>query len=79
MQMIMGLKRAGVPIKDIAYFVSWRLDGDDSLGERYDFLNAHEKVLEDEIASLEKSLAYLRFKKNGTTKRPRQRAPRRSI
>lgn len=63
MQMIMDLKKAGVPIKDIAYFVSWRLDGDDSLGERYDFLNAHEKVLEDEIASLEKSLAYLRFKK----------------
>lgn len=63
MQMILDLKRAGVPIKDIAYFVSWRLDGDNSLGERYDFLAQHETVLVDQIAQLESSLAYLRFKK----------------
>ncbi len=63
MAMIMDLKRAGVPIKDIAYFVSWRLDGDDSLGERYDFLNEQEDVLVDQIKSLQRSLAYLRFKK----------------
>ncbi|WP_412989877.1 MerR family transcriptional regulator [Pediococcus siamensis] len=63
MQMILDLKKAGVPIKEIAHFVSWRLDGDDSLGERYNFLNQHEKVLQDEIAKLERSLAYLQFKK----------------
>jgi DNA-binding transcriptional MerR regulator len=63
MQMILDLKRAGVPIKEIAYFVSWRLDGDDSLSIRYDFLNEHEKVLEKQITQLESSLAYLRFKK----------------
>lgn len=63
MQMILDLKRAGVPIKEIAYFVSWRLDGDESLTTRYDFLAEHEKVLEDQIAQLEASLAYLRFKK----------------
>jgi len=63
MQMILDLKQAGVPIKDIAYFVSWRLDGDDSLAERYSFLNQHEKVLEDKLATIQKSLNYLRFKK----------------
>ncbi|MFC6180598.1 MerR family transcriptional regulator [Lactiplantibacillus daowaiensis] len=63
MQMILDLKRAGVPIKDIAYFVSWRMDGDDSLQDRYDFLNQHEKVLETEIQKLQSSLDYLRFKK----------------
>lgn len=63
MQMILDLKRAGVSVKEIAHFVSWRLDGDDSLDERYKFLDKHETVLEDEIAKLEQSLAYLRFKK----------------
>ncbi|KRM11183.1 MerR family transcriptional regulator [Paucilactobacillus suebicus] len=63
MQMILDLKRAGVSIKEIAYFVSWRMDGDDSLGQRYDFLDQHEKNLEDQIQTLEKSLSYLRFKK----------------
>ncbi|WP_125583908.1 MerR family transcriptional regulator [Levilactobacillus cerevisiae] len=63
MRMILDLKRAGVPIKEIAYFVSWRMDGDDSLDQRYDFLDQHEKVLEQQISQLEDSLAYLRFKK----------------
>lgn len=63
MKMILDLKHAGVALKDIAYFVSWRLDGDDSLKTRYDFLDKHEKVLEDQIDQLENSLAYLRFKK----------------
>lgn len=27
MRMIMDLKHAGVPVKEIAHFVSWRLDG----------------------------------------------------
>lgn len=63
MRMILGLKRAGVPIKKIARFVSWRLDGDDSLKLRYDFLAQQEEVLEDRIAELENSLAYLRYKK----------------
>lgn len=63
MRMIMDLKHVGVPVKEIAHFVSWRLDGDDSLGERYDFLDKHEKILEQKIADLEQSLAYLRFKK----------------
>ncbi|VDG22903.1 MerR family transcriptional regulator [Lactiplantibacillus mudanjiangensis] len=63
MQMILDLKAAGVPIKDIAYFVSWRLDGDESLTTRYDFLNEHEQVLEQKIQQLQASLGYLRFKK----------------
>ncbi|MGA3270740.1 MerR family transcriptional regulator [Lactiplantibacillus pentosus] len=63
LQMILDLKHAGVAIKDIAHFVSWRLDGDDSLHERYQFLAKHEQTLEDEISQLESSLAYLRFKK----------------
>lgn len=63
MKMILDLKRAGVALKDIANFVSWRLDGDDSLETRYNFLNHHEKTLEDQISQLEESLAYLRFKK----------------
>lgn len=63
MQMILDLKKAGVPIKEIAYFVSWRMDGDDSLQQRYDFLNQHEEILEDQIEKLKQSLAYLRFKK----------------
>lgn len=63
MKMILNLKRAGVFLKDIVNFVSWRLDGDASLETRYDFLNQHEKTLEEQINQLEESLAYLRFKK----------------
>lgn len=49
MQMILDLKRAGVSVKEIAHFVSWRLDGDDSLDERYKFLDQHETVVASRI------------------------------
>ncbi len=71
LQMILDLKRAGVPIKEIAYFVSWRLDGDESLHQRYEFLDQHEQTLVPHIHALATSLAYLRFK-NGSYKTAEQ-------
>ncbi|MFZ2588415.1 MerR family transcriptional regulator [Paucilactobacillus nenjiangensis] len=62
-RLVIEMKKADVPLKDIAYFASWRGDGDDSLEARYEFLEKHELTLEAEIKQLEKSLAFLHYKK----------------
>lgn len=62
LQMILDLRDAGVSIKDSATFEGWRLEGDQTLQARYDFLNAHERELQDRIDSLKASMAHLHFK-----------------
>jgi DNA-binding transcriptional MerR regulator len=63
MEMIMCLKNAGVPVAEIATFVSLRADGDKSLEQRYQLLEDHEKSLKTKISDLQDTLAYLQFKK----------------
>jgi DNA-binding transcriptional MerR regulator len=57
------LKQSGIPIKDISHFMTWCLDGDSTLSQRFDFIEEHEAILEDEIKNLQAQLAFLRWKK----------------
>ena len=39
------LKKSGIPIKDIAQFIDWCMEGDSTLDERLDFMETHEEQL----------------------------------
>ena len=43
------LKKSGIPIKDIAKFIQWCVQGDETLDERLVFMEEHEKQLEEKI------------------------------
>lgn len=62
LQMILDLRDAGVSIKDSATFEAWRLEGDQTLQARADFLDTHERELQNRIDSLKASMAHLHFK-----------------
>ena len=57
------MKRAGIPVKEIAVFMEMTIKGDNTLQDRYDFLETNEKKLEEKISKLEENLAFLRWKK----------------
>lgn len=57
------LKKSGIPIKDIAKFIQWCVQGDETLDERLVFMEEHEKQLEEKIKTLETNLKFLRWKK----------------
>jgi len=57
------LKKSGIPIKDIAKFIQWCVQGDETLDERFVFMEEHEKQLEEKIKTLETNLKFLRWKK----------------
>ena len=63
LEVIDCLKKSGVPVKDIAHFVRLCMEGDETLRERYDYLNNEEVNLEKKISDLNDKLAFLRFKK----------------
>lgn len=54
--------KSGIPIKDIAQFIDWCMEGDSTLDERLDFIKTHEEQLEEKIKVLEMNLAFLRWK-----------------
>ena len=56
------LKKSRIPIKDIAQFIDWCMEGDSTLDERLDFMETHEEQLEEKIKVLEMNLAFLRWK-----------------
>lgn len=62
-EVIKCMKQSGIPVKEIATFIDWCMAGDDTLGQRYDFLTDHEQKLEAEIEQLQSNLAFLRWKK----------------
>lgn len=57
------LKKSGIPIKDIAQFIQWCVQGDDTLNDRLIFMDEHEKQLKEKIKVLEENLKFLRWKK----------------
>ncbi len=62
MRTIICLKNAGVSVAEIAQFIQLRLIGDSTLAERARLLAQHEADLRGQIADLEDTLAYLKFK-----------------
>ena len=63
LKVINCLKKSGVPVKDIAGFINLCMQGDQTLAERYDYLDQEETVIEAKVAELQEQLDFLRFKK----------------
>ena len=57
------LKRSGIPVKEIAKFMDWCVEGDKSLPQRYAFMVEQEAALERKIQDLQAQLDFLRWKK----------------
>ena len=62
-EVINCLKKSGIPIKDIAQFIQWCVQGDETLNDRFTFMEEHEIQLEEKIKTLEDNLKFLRWKK----------------
>ncbi|NLR31929.1 MerR family transcriptional regulator [Levilactobacillus tujiorum] len=63
LEVIVCLKEAGVPVKQIGEFIDLCMTGDATLQDRYDFLADHEAKLEAKMARLQHTLDFLRWKK----------------
>ncbi|MCT4487576.1 MerR family transcriptional regulator [Levilactobacillus parabrevis] len=63
LEVIVCLKEAGVPVKQIGDFIDLCMTGDATLQARYDFLDDHEAKLEAKMARLQHTLDFLRWKK----------------
>lgn len=57
------LKRSGIPVKEIAKFMDWCVEGDKTLPQRYAFMVEQEAALEKKIHELQAQLDFLRWKK----------------
>ncbi|MBO0455922.1 MerR family transcriptional regulator [Enterococcus hulanensis] len=57
------LKRSGIPVKEIAKFMDWCVEGDQTLSQRYQFMIEQEAALEKKIHELQAQLDFLRWKK----------------
>ncbi|AVK61774.1 MerR family transcriptional regulator [Lactobacillus sp. CBA3605] len=63
LEVIMCLKEAEVPVKQIAAFIALCMAGDVTLQSRYDYLDQHETELEEKMARMQQTLDFLRWKK----------------
>lgn len=63
LEVIDCMKKSAIPVKEIGTFIDFCMTGDQTLADRYEFLNEHEVMLEDKIKTLETQLAFLRWKK----------------
>lgn len=57
------LKRSGIPVKEIAKFMDWCVEGDETLPQRYAFMIEQVAALEKKIYDLQTQLDFLRWKK----------------
>lgn len=71
------LKRSGIPVKEIAKFMDWCVEGDKTLPQRYAFMVEQEAALEKKFMIYRHNLIFYAGK-NGTIKRPTRLAQRQS-
>lgn len=62
LSLINCFKNSGLEIKDIKQFFVWVTEGSESYGKRKKLFETRKSVVEDEIRSLQKTLALLKFK-----------------
>ncbi len=62
LRVIECLKKSGMSIKDIRQFSEWVLMGDDSLQERYEMFLERKKIVEAQMADLQKTLDFINHK-----------------
>lgn len=56
------LKDSGVPVKKIKEFVDWCMTGDLTIESRLEFLKAHKKDVEKQMAELQKNMELIDYK-----------------
>ena len=56
------LKRTGMPIKDIKSFIDWCMEGDSTIQQRYNMFHERKKIVETQIAELQKILDTIKYK-----------------
>lgn len=56
------LKKTGMPIKEIKQFVDWIQEGDASLQKRYDMFLERKRIVEEQMAELQKTLDMVNHK-----------------
>ena len=56
------LKATGMPIKDIRQFIDWCMEGDASLQRRLDMFHERKRVVEEQMAALQKTLETIEYK-----------------
>jgi len=62
LKMIECLKATGMEIKDIKQFLDWCLEGESTLEKRRDMFYERRKIVEEQIAALQKTLEIIQFK-----------------
>ena len=62
LRVIECLKKTGMPIKEIKQFSDWVQQGDDSLKERYQMFLERKKIIEGQMAELQKNLDLVNHK-----------------
>lgn len=56
------LKKSGLTIKEIKQFVDWYLEGDGTIDRRRELFHARKRVLEEELANLQRALDFVSYK-----------------
>ncbi len=56
------LKATGMPLKDIRQYVDWCVEGAETIPQRYELVKNQKKVLEDQMAQLQKMLNAINYK-----------------
>ncbi|WP_304519420.1 MerR family transcriptional regulator [Clostridium estertheticum] len=62
LKIIECLKNTGMPIKDIKVFIDWCGQGDATLSERYEMFIERKIIMDEQIASLQKTLEVIDYK-----------------
>lgn len=62
LEIIECLKNTGMPLKDIRTFTSWCVQGDASLKQRYEMFLERKRMVEEQIANLQKTLETIDYK-----------------
>lgn len=63
LDVIVCLKKSGVPIKEISIFMDWCMQGDKTLKERFEFIEQQEKYLQQKKNELQNQLDFIQWKK----------------
>ena len=62
LKIIECLKNTGMPIKDIKVFIDWCGQGDATLSERYEMFIERKIIMDEQIATLQKTLEVIDYK-----------------
>ncbi|MDR1321923.1 MAG: MerR family transcriptional regulator [Gracilibacteraceae bacterium] len=59
---ITALKNTGMPIKQIRQYIEWVMEGDSTIGQRFECIKNQKKLVEQQLEKLKKSAELLDYK-----------------